>query len=102
MCQSGELWARPQPARALLPRSCKTRTFIVMKKSEILGMLLGTAGILLFWVPPIGIALSLAGVVVAGTRLRQKRVYGKFALVLSSFGLLVYVGFWSTVWVVSQ
>ncbi len=73
-----------------------------MKKHEVLGMLLGSASVLLFWVPPIGLVLGVAGVAVTATRMKQRRELARFALILSILGLALYIGFWTGVWLLSQ
>ncbi|MEY3663487.1 MAG: hypothetical protein RI919_1003, partial [Actinomycetota bacterium] len=52
--------------------------------------------------PPVGLFLGFAGVAVTASRLKQKMAYSRIALALSVLGILLFVGFWTMVWVLSQ
>jgi hypothetical protein len=72
------------------------------EKTEVLGLVFGGLSVLLFWVPPIGLAFGATGLFISATQYKLKRRYRKIAIVLSSFGVLLFVGFWGTIWVLSQ
>jgi hypothetical protein len=72
------------------------------EKTEVLGLVFGGLSVLLFWVPPIGLAFGATGLIISATQYKLKRRYRKIAIVLSSFGVLLFVGFWGTIWVLSQ
>jgi hypothetical protein len=71
-------------------------------KTEVLGLVFGGLSVLLFWVPPIGLAFGATGLIISATQYKLKRRYRKIAIVLCSFGVLLFVGFWGTIWVLSQ
>jgi hypothetical protein len=72
------------------------------EKAEVLGLVLGGLSVLLFWVPPIGLFLGVAGLVISVTQLKLNRRFRKSAVTISSLGILTFVAFWGTVWFLSQ
>jgi uncharacterized membrane protein YqaE (UPF0057 family) len=72
------------------------------QRKEWVGLALGALSVLAFWVPPVGLFLGIAGVAVTASRLKQKMAYSRIALALSVLGILLFVGFWTMVWVLSQ
>ena len=71
-------------------------------KSEVLGLVFGGLSVLLFWVPPIGLAFGATGLLISATQYKLQRRYRKIAIALSSLGILLFVGFWGAIWVLSQ
>jgi hypothetical protein len=69
---------------------------------EVLGLVFGGLGVLLFWAPPIGLAFGAAGLIISITQYKLKRRFRKTAIVLSSLGILFFVAFWGTIWALSQ
>jgi hypothetical protein len=72
------------------------------EKTEVLGLVFGGLSVLLFWVPPIGLAFGATGLIISATQYKLKRSFRKIAIALSFFGILLFVGFWGTIWVLSQ
>lgn len=70
--------------------------------AETLGLVFGLVSVSLFWVPPVGLGLGIAGIAVAAGRLKQNRRFAKLAIVFSALGVLLFVGFWGTIWALSQ
>ena len=71
-------------------------------KSEVLGLVFGGLSVLFFWVPPIGLAFGATGLLISATQYKLQRRYRKIAIALSSLGILLFVGFWGAIWVLSQ
>jgi hypothetical protein len=71
-------------------------------KSEVLGLVFGGLSVLLFWVPPIGLAFGATGLLISAKQYKLQRRYRKIAIALSSLGILLFVGFWGAIWVLSQ
>lgn len=71
-------------------------------KDERIGLALGIASMMLFWVPPIGLFVGIASVIVASTRLKQQLRFSKAALATGILGVLSFVGFWGAIWMLSQ
>ena len=71
-------------------------------KSEVLGLVFGGLSILLFWVPPLGLAFGATGLIVTATQYKLQRRYRKIAIALSSLGIIFFVGFWGAIWALSQ
>jgi hypothetical protein len=71
-------------------------------KSEVLGLVFGGLSVLLFWVPPIGLAFGATGLLISATQYKLQRRFRKIAIALSSLGILLFVGFWGAIWVLSQ
>jgi hypothetical protein len=69
---------------------------------ETLGLVLGIVSVSIFWVPPIGLGLGIAGISVATSRLKQNRRFAKLAIAISALGILLFVGFWGAIWALSQ
>ena len=74
----------------------------VNKKTEVLGLVFGGISVLLFWIPPIGLAFGATGLIISATQYKLHRRYRKIAIVLPSLGILLFLGFWGFVWILSQ
>jgi hypothetical protein len=72
------------------------------EKAEVLGLVFGGLSVLLFWVPPIGLFLGIAGLVISVTQFKLKRRFRKVAVVISMFGILAFIVFWGGIWLASQ
>jgi hypothetical protein len=72
------------------------------EKTEVLGLVFGGLSVLLFWVPPIGLFLGIAGLVISVTQLKLERRFRKTAVSISVLGILAFIAFWGTVWFLSQ
>jgi type III secretory pathway component EscS len=70
--------------------------------TEKLGLFLGSLSLFLFWAPPIGIAFGVAGLVVSISQLGKQLRHRKTAITLSALGILLFVGFWGSIWLLSQ
>jgi hypothetical protein len=71
------------------------------QKMEILGLVFGGVGVAFFWVPPIGLAFGVAGLIISVSQYRLQRRYRKTAIALATVGILLFVAFWGTIWVLS-
>jgi hypothetical protein len=69
---------------------------------ETLGLVLGLASVITFWVPPIGLGLGIAGLAVTIGRWGQVRGLRTIAVTASVLGMLAFAAFWGTVWALSQ
>lgn len=72
------------------------------EKTEVLGLVFGGLSVLLFWVPPIGLFLGIAGLVISVTQLKLERRFRKTAVVISALGILAFIAFWGGIWLASQ
>jgi hypothetical protein len=72
------------------------------EKAEILGLVFGGLSVLLFWVPPVGLALGVVGLVISATQYKLQYRFRKTAVVISIIGILFFVVFWGTIWALSQ
>jgi hypothetical protein len=72
------------------------------EKTEVLGLVFGGLSVLLFWVPPIGLFLGIAGLIISATQLKLNRRFRKTAVVISVLGILAFVVFWGGIWIASQ
>ncbi len=71
-------------------------------ETEVLGLVFGGLSVLLFWVPPVGLAFGVTGLIVSATQYKLQRPYRKISIALSSLGIIFFVGFWGTIWALSQ
>lgn len=72
------------------------------KPTETLGLTLGIASMILFWAPPIGLALGVAGLAVSFSRRLEQRRFSRPAIATSMAGIVFFAAFWGTVWALSQ
>jgi hypothetical protein len=72
------------------------------KSTEALGLILGIASMCTFWLPPFGLFLGIAGLTISLVRKQQQRRFAVLAIVFSTLGILSFVSFWASVWVLSQ
>lgn len=69
---------------------------------EKLGLVFGGISVVLFWAPPIGIGLGIAGLVISISNYRQNRRLRKTAISVSALGILMFIAFWGAIWLASQ
>jgi hypothetical protein len=72
------------------------------KSTEALGLILGIASMFTFWLPPFGLFLGIAGLTISLVRKQQQRRFAVLAIVFSTLGILSFVSFWASVWMLSQ
>jgi hypothetical protein len=70
--------------------------------TERLGLILATIGLFTFWIPPVGLFVSIAALVVTLQKFGEKRKFSRLALASSIVAILLFVSLWSTIWVLSQ
>jgi hypothetical protein len=70
--------------------------------SERLGLILAIIGLITFWVPPVGLFVSIAAIVVTLQKFGEKRPLSRAALAIGILALAAFIGFWATVWALSQ
>ena len=69
---------------------------------ERTGLILAIIAIVTFWVPPLGLFLGIAAMVVTLQKFEEKRKFSRLALSLSIVAIVMFVALWSTIWVLSQ
>ena len=69
---------------------------------ERTGLILAIIAIVTFWVPPLGLFLGIAAMVVTLQKFEEKRRFSRLALSLSIVAIVMFVALWSTIWVLSQ
>jgi hypothetical protein len=69
---------------------------------ERTGLILAIIGLLTFWIPPVGFFVSIAGLIVTLQKFSERRKFSRLALGISILAILLFVGLWSTIWVLSQ
>jgi hypothetical protein len=72
------------------------------KSTETPGLILGIASMFTFWLPPFGLFLGIAGLIISLLRKQQQKRFTALAIVLSTLGILSFVSFWGSVWMLSQ
>jgi hypothetical protein len=71
-------------------------------KTELAGLILGLLSMLLFWLGPIGFFIGIAGGAMTLSRKKERLRFFVAALTTSALGIVFFVAFWSTIWVLSQ
>jgi hypothetical protein len=66
------------------------------------GLVMGVISVFTFWLPPIGLFLGIAGLIVSLIRRKNQLRFGKLAVVASALGILLYVAFWGSILIASQ
>jgi hypothetical protein len=69
---------------------------------ERTGLILAIIGLLTFWIPPVGFFVSIAALIVTLQKFSERRKFSRLALGISILAILLFVGLWSTIWVLSQ
>jgi succinate dehydrogenase/fumarate reductase cytochrome b subunit len=69
---------------------------------ERTGLILAIIALVTFWVPPLGLFLGIAAMVVTLQKFEEKRRFSRLALSLSIVAIVMFVALWSTIWVLSQ
>ena len=69
---------------------------------ERTGLILAIIAIVTFWVPPLGLFLGIAAMVVTLQKFEEKRKFSRLALSLSIVAIVMFVTLWSTIWMLSQ
>jgi hypothetical protein len=69
---------------------------------ERTGLILAIIAIVTSWVPPLGLFLGIAAMVVTLQKFEEKRKFSRLALSLSIVAIVMFVALWSTIWVLSQ
>lgn len=70
--------------------------------SERLGLILAIIALITFWVPPVGLFVSIAAIVVTLQKFGEKRPLSRAALAIGILALAAFIGLWATVWTLSQ
>jgi len=70
--------------------------------AERLGLTLAITGLLTFWIPPVGLFVSIAALIVTIQKFSEARKFSRLSLGISILAILLFVGLWSTIWVLSQ
>ena len=66
------------------------------------GLIMGAISVFTFWLPPIGLFLGIAGLIVSLVRRKNRLRFGKLAIAASALGILLYVAFWGAFLIASQ
>ena len=65
-------------------------------------LILAIVGLLTFWIPPVGLAVSIIAVTLAAKSRQKRERFSTLALVVGIVGILAFIAMWTSIWILSQ